>query len=293
MLSNIQHVVSWFVRTPHLSIGYLNPCLLLQSWIPWGTVFFLWHFYNIWHRMAHGLAFPWVLYEFKPATVINNAAVKQWRLGSDFSSPCCRSRPLNWKRSIAAQLLVGSDARMSAVCWLGEMLQHHLLEVLGVTVLTDYKEILDHAAVLTAVPPRCSLWSLAVASLLFESQNFQGSVWGLQTRLWLVSLTFLRKHCRFLAIYPPEHLSRERKRDGMVFHFAGVHETTKWGCLQQPGFKTHWRNMLQCKKVKKFVARWKSEIQSELAKGICPTKCFPGAAQCSLCSNWTPLAGIS
>lgn len=184
-------------------------------------------------------------------------------------------------------------ADVSRVCWLDETLQHHLLEVLGVTAFADYKEILDHAAVLTTVPPRCSLWSLAVASLLFDSQNFQGSVWGLQTRLWLVSLTFLRKHCWFLAIYPPEHFSRKRKRDGMAFHFTGVQERTEWGCLQQPRFITHHRNTLQCRKVKKFVAWWKSEIQSELAKGIHPTKCFPGAAQCSLCSNWTPLAGIS
>lgn len=173
------------------------------------------------------------------------------------------------------------------------MLQHHLLEVLGVTAFTDYKEIVDHAAVLTAVPPRCSLWSLAVASLLFDSQNFQGSVWGLQTRLWLLSLTFLRKHCWFLAIYPPEQLIRERKRDRMAFSSAGVQEGTHWGCLWRTSFKMHGRNTLQSKKVKKFVAQWKSEIRSELAKGICPTKCFPGAAQCSLCSNWTPLAGIS
>ena len=132
-----------------------------------------------------------------------------------------------------------------------------------------------------------------MTSLLFDSQNFQGSVWDLQTRLWLVSLTLLRKHCRFLAIYPPEHLSGERKRDRMTFLSAGMQETTDWGCSWQTSFKMHGRNTLQSKKVKKFVAQWKSEIRSELAKGICSTQCFPGAAQCSLCSSWTPLAGIS
>lgn len=182
---------------------------------------------------------------------------------------------------------------VSAVCWVGKMLQHHLLEVLGVTVFANYKGIVDHAAVVTTVPPRCSLWSLAVALLLFDSQNFQGSVWGLQTRLWLVSLTFLRKHCQFLAIYPPEHLSRERRRDRMAFCSAVMQERTDGGCLLQTSFKIHGTNALQSKKVKKFVGQWENKIWSDLAKGICPTKCFPWAAQCSLCSNWTPLAEIS